>query len=382
MIIKGMDSEQLKAAAELSDRTFRDKDQSSMADAFPSIFSGAFGCSLGCYEENELISFMGLVPQYIAIGPAKLPLMSLGSVCTAEEHRGKGTASLLLQEAFRHMDEAGVSLLYVSGDRQLYMRNGCRYFGDVSTYTLQPDDAKSQPGETPPYRIREASAADLLAVQSIHEAGVVRYSRSIYETGMLLKAQALATIYKLRQSLVVAELDGEVAAYGVLALPGTQVSSHKPFVVEYGGDAAAIFALLKESLDQASLESLSIAVPWQDAELHGILTGIKREDGKNEGTVRIRNPRQLWMQLAPYLLERDEEAFSGMLLENAPSEDDQAWAATLHIRGEAVRLSRDELTALLFDPEPHVPSMSEEQLVWAGRLLPAPLPYSATLNYV
>ncbi|MHA7962625.1 GNAT family N-acetyltransferase [Paenibacillus sp. CAU 1782] len=382
MIIVQMGNEELKAAAELSDKTFRDKDQSSMADAFPAIFSGALGCSLGCYDGNELISFMGLVPQHISIGAAKLPLMSLGSVCTAEEHRGKGTASLLLQEAFRQMDEAGASLLYVSGDRQLYMRNGCRFFGDAPTYVLQNEGANGQPGLAPGYVVREAAAADLPAVQSIHDAGVVRYNRSIYETGVLLKAQALASIYKLRQSLVVAELDGEVAAYGVLAVPGSEVASKPPFVVEYGGDAAAVHALLRASLDHFSLGSLSIAVPWQEAELHDMLAGNIREDGKNEGTVRIRNPRQLWKQLAPYLIERDEEAFSGMLLENAISEEDHAWAATLLICGEEVRLSRDELTALLFDPEPAVSSLSEDQLAWAGRLLPIPLPYSAALNYV
>jgi GNAT superfamily N-acetyltransferase len=79
---------------------------------------------------------MGLVPGLIRVGLACLRLYSFGSVCSHPDHRGKGYAGLLLEQALNHIDRADASLLLVSEDRSLYRRAGCLPFGSVKRYEI------------------------------------------------------------------------------------------------------------------------------------------------------------------------------------------------------------------------------------------------------
>ena len=126
--IRIIHNDELTEAAALSDAVFRDAEQTSMAIAFPHIFSAGLNQSFAAFEAGKLVAFMGLVPKILNIGPAKLQIHCLGSVCTAPEARGKGYASLMLEQVYRLLEQSGTSLLLVSGDRRFIYPHWLREF--------------------------------------------------------------------------------------------------------------------------------------------------------------------------------------------------------------------------------------------------------------
>lgn len=395
--IRFMKREELKEASSLADRIFRVEGQPSMGDSFPSIFSGNYESSIGLYEDERLLSFMGLVPSMIAIGKASVPLYSLGSVCTDAESRGKGHAGMLLHRAFQHIRASGGSLLFVSGTGSLYTRNGCKPFGSGRSYRLTQSVAQqnkenlsnlsnlsntsnvSNPLNSSNLLMREAKETDRLTIQQLSEQGDVRYQRSLYETAELLRVGALAGIYKLKHSIYVAESNGEVIAYALLALKGEVETTAVPFVVEWGGDASAVMALMTSTVLDLVLLELQVFVPWHEARLLQTLQHVPHEEMKFSGTVKIVNPALLWKQISSYLSAKDEASFVRIGIQNIA---DAEGAAVLLLDDEKITLDPQQLVSLLFDVEPDLPLAAAPYSALLGSLFPVPLPNPSGLNFV
>ena len=90
-------------AAELTNRIFRDEEHTPMETAFRRSYSSSLSQSFGAFEDGKLVSFMGLVPAVIEVGPAKLNTYLLGQVCTDESARGKGYASRVMDAVLQHI---------------------------------------------------------------------------------------------------------------------------------------------------------------------------------------------------------------------------------------------------------------------------------------
>ncbi|RJX38189.1 GNAT family N-acetyltransferase [Paenibacillus pinisoli] len=384
MDIHAMNQYDLKEAAALADRVFREPGHSSMADAFPSIFSGAYHSSLGLYLDGRLVAFMGLVPHLLRIGKAHVPMLALGSVCTAPEHQGKGYAGLLLDRVFAHMEASGASLLYVSGAGRLYARNGCKPFGSTRRYRLHAGmafmDAVSSTDED--IQIREGGESDRFAIHSLYEETAVRYERSLFETGVLMQAEAIAGIYKLEHRVLVAVRDERIIAYTVLAVKGRLNTDAVPFLVEGAGDAGAVEQLLLYALRTGMAVELDVTVPWQEHALREVLDRYPHADGTQSGTIRIVNPERFWRSMAPYLEEKDPAALIEVSLQNVLVPSGEEGAVRLKVGRADLTLSQSEWISLLFDAAWDLPSISEEQRAVLERLLPIPMPYPSGLNFV
>src|SRR4051812_3407039 len=112
--IRFANNEELKQAAALADSVFRDSEQTSMGVAFPQIFSAGLNQSMAAFEAGKLVAFMGLVPNIINVGHSQLQIHCLGSVCTDPEYRGKGHASLILEQIYAFIKQSGSCMLLVS----------------------------------------------------------------------------------------------------------------------------------------------------------------------------------------------------------------------------------------------------------------------------
>lgn len=370
----------LQEAARLSDLIFRDADQTSMGEAFPPIFSGNYRSSVGVFEDGKLVSFIGLVPGFIQVGSAQLPIFSIGSVCTHPDYRGHGYAGELLERVFRHIEASDGSLLFISGDRSLYTRNGCHHFGQARKYVLSSaTDGQGHAASHTDITVREALEKDRFRVQALSERSAVRHQRSMFETAELMQAEALAGIYKLKHELVVAESEGTVAAYAIVAVPGHIPTEAVPFVVEWGGDARMAAQLFSHAIAAYNLTKLEVTVPWQDKELQEALEPLTYTNVRNSGTVKLVNSQRFWEQIAPYLADINKEVLEQLALSNVNGEDG---AADLTIAGETFRLSTDKLISLLFDAEPALFEADEHQLAMLQKLFPIPLPYTAGLNFI
>lgn len=369
--------EEFEEAVRLADAVFRDEAQSSMGEAFPGIFRNGLKQSWGAFEEGKLVSFMGLVPGLIRVGPARLRLYSLGSVCTHPDHRGKGYAGLLLEQALNHIERAGASLLLVSGDRSLYRRAGCLPFGSVKRYEITSNVSERLNMPTEEGQVRELQETDWFQVHRLAEAQNVRYESGVKEFIQLVRSEAYAGIFNMKHKIWVTEREGILTAFVVLALPTGIAPVKPPFLVQWGGDERDSLRLLFHAREVSGLPLLEADIPWHETEMHRLLEGASYSERKNEGTVKIVNVDRLWEQLAPYT-------------ESKESEKTREWVPEISEKGNGVRLTCDgvtvcftmeELILLIFDPD----------FAWNGPqsvvkmlrdLVPVPLPYTAGLHYV
>ncbi|WP_158594335.1 GNAT family N-acetyltransferase [Cohnella faecalis] len=354
--IRFVSKDDCKEAAALADFVFRDKEQSSMAVAFPSIFSGSYESSIGVYEEDKLVAFAGLVPSVLQIGPSRVPIFSLGAVCTHPDFRGRGYAGAMQNEAFSHIEKSGGTMLLVSGELDIYLRNGCRRFGAMREYSLKPETAARIEHKSSNRKliVREARESDWFMLNELDEANPVRYRRSMYELATLTRAEAIASIYKLKHRIYVAEEAGTAIAFAIVAVKAQWETGSQPRVIEWAGEAEAAALILACAVRENSLSELGLFVPWQEKALQSALEPASYEPTTNSGTVKIVNPMRLWERLQPYLFERNKELASRISLADANTGEEGA--VELTVDGIAYSLHADELTTLLFDPEPQLPA--------------------------
>jgi predicted N-acetyltransferase YhbS len=377
--IRFVRNEELTEAAALSDSVFRDADQTSMGVAFPHIFSAGLSQSVGAFEDGKMVAFMGLVPKIIRIGSAQLQIHCLGSVCTAPAYRGKGHASLMLDQVYDFIKQSGTSLLLVSGDRTLYTRTGCTIFGELNHYVITKQDAKMDQLHSGAHAInyRLLEATDTFQLHKLHTNNNVRYESSINDTAQLIDSKAVASIKKLNHKVYVAEFGEKLIASVIVAVPSKLATDAEPFIVEWNGVAKVAVSLISYVIQDLSLASLQLHSPWQEKELHEALGGISFTKVRNSGTIKMIDSKRLWNQLMPHLIEKNAYAASVIdCIENGASE-----AVHLSILGESVQIDYHEFIALIFDPNADIPNLKPYKSV-LDSLFPIAFPYTAGLHYI
>ena len=295
MEIRQVRTGEIQQAIELADRTFRDADHASMGKSFPHVFSNQVQFSYGAFEDGKLVSFIGLVPFTIIVGDAALDVFSIGAVCTDEAYQKRGISTKVLREVYSFIDKAGASLLFVSGDRGLYRRNDCHYFGSMSEYTIS-GPLTGYDGD-----VREWEKSDLFQIDRLRRETAVRYEATPSEWSALVQSGGYASILKMGQEVLVSERAGAVEAYAVIGIPAENSAHKHGIVTDWGGKAEDICAILSKALGMKGLDRIEISVPFHDS-LNQHLSGHRIRETGNGGTVYIVNHARLIGQVKPYLL--------------------------------------------------------------------------------
>lgn len=370
MEIRQLYANERQAAIKFSDKIFRTTGQKSMGEAFPTIFSPGFiEQSFGAFIGGELVSFMGLVPSFVKIGQAKLTIFSLGSVFTLEEYRKKGIASKILEKVFHYIDEAGASLLLVSGDLPLYTRVNCCHFGQVKKYKY----CSERNDHNQDTMIREMRNEDVVQMKKIAEQRTVTYEQSVSDLQMLLHAEANASCANLTHKVLLMETDSQVSSFIVLGLPDQNNQTKKGKMIEWAGQPNEAHNLISYACKKYELEEIEVAVPWYEDEMEKELLGQPFSLHPNDGTVYIVNPERLVKQLEPYLNDKLLDSFEAKL------------AAHEHVEitfgNQSTTLTIKDFVSFLFDVQPQDASIQNLQNKMGG-VFPIPFPYTAGLNYV
>ena len=364
MEIRRLRADEFEQAIQLADKTFRDQEHTSMGQAFPHVFSAELGQSFGAFDGETLISFMGLVPATLQIGAATLTIFSIGSVCTHENYRQQGISTKILHEIYRYTDQATASLLFVSGDRGMYMRNQCYHFGKTSNYRIGKRDS-GYDGE-----IRLGQPEDIFQIDGLRRTTKVRYDSSIWEWQVLLEAGAYPSIFKMKQALYVASRDGVIEGYAVMGMPTTSSTEQQAIVTEWGGNTKAVYEIFQNVLAQGLVQEIGLTIPWHE-EFCEELSQHPYKEQENSGTIHIVNAARLLEQLKPYLHQKNTQVAQSLTIEMV---DDNH--VILHYSGENLRLTLEELVTLLFVPqEDHL--LGELQTIF-----PIPLPHTEGMYYV
>ncbi|WP_059173877.1 GNAT family N-acetyltransferase [Bacillus sp. FJAT-27445] len=285
-----------KQASDLADKVFRKEGHVSMGIAFPQVFSPALNQSYGAFMDGQLVSFIGLVPSVLHIEGAEVQAYSIGAVCTDPDYRKKGLANTLLQMVFEHINKSSASVLFISGDLPIYLKQGCTYYGKMNQYKMHQGDLPAEEDFT----IRELGPYDWFQLRKLSQNRPVRYEQSIYDLALLNEAAGFASIFKMNHKVLVAEVNQEVKAFLVFGMPyhGHQEKVDSR-VIEWGGDPRAVRSLLSAAFTY-NLNSLLANVPTFDLGLNQHLETLPKEELPFPGTIKIMNLDLLLAQLGPY----------------------------------------------------------------------------------
>jgi len=378
-VIRRLQSEQeWKEAIALSDATFRDHEHRSMGEAYPYVFSSSLGQSYGAFVDGRLVSFMGLVPAVIRIGPAALNVYSLGSVCTHPDYRGQGIAGDILSEIFSHIDHADGTMLFVSGSRSLYSRAGCYPFGRVYGYRYDSSHLSSQElrEATDQFVIREIQSTDWFQLHHLTQGESVRYEQSLWDLAQLIEAGAVASNRKHTMHSLVAEREGKVQAFIVYSIPTAASTEVSTELYHYAGDRDTIRMLFEHAMVTHAAVGLNITVPDHDLEMQEQLKHVPHEERRCGGTLKIIRSERLLEQLRPYLATQSSEVAEQIAvssLENGLS--------LITIGARSVEVTPEELLDVLFGSNEAI-SMEEELRTLLNHVFPVPLPFNGGLNFV
>lgn len=372
--VRFLEKDEYQAAARLADSTFRDGEQKSMAAAYPQAFSPALNQSVGLFEDGILVSFIGVVPQIVNIGPAKIRVMSIGSVCTHPEVRGRGYAGRIFNFIQEHARKAGVSLLLVSGAGPLYARAGCAPFGSIHHIVMKREDmAQPTASNLQSVHFRRVQSSDLFNVHALSQAKSVVYEQSVWDWATLTDAGPTASNMKLEQQVWVAEQEGVLIGFAVAAVRGPVKAKGEPMIIEWSGESELMTSLMAHIMEVNQLDVLHWHVPSHEAANANLSSPSHAE--KQLCTVCITDPSMLIGQLIPYL---QTKKFPFPTLDHWSFEHGRA---QLRFTDFLFDLSNQELQSVIFNPASEWPeSIQHRSMLEAW--FPIPFPYTGGLNYV
>jgi predicted N-acetyltransferase YhbS len=353
-----LQEKEFKQAFDLADRVFRKEGHVSMGIAFPQVFSSALNQSYGAFIDEKLVSFIGLVPSVLHIEGAEVQAFSIGAVCTEPDYRKRGIANTLLQMIFEHVNNSGASVLFISGDLPIYMKQGCNYYGKMNQYKIHRDDFHWDEE----YTVRELQPYDWFQLRKLSQNRCIRYEQSIYEMAILNEAAGFASIFKMKHKVLVAEENQELKAFLVIGMPYQEQVNADSRVIEWGGDPLAIRSLLVEAFNYG-LNSLLVNVPTFEKALNQLLDSLEKVEVPYPGTMKIMNLDLLLKQLRSYFDGKVEIA----------NEDEHN--KKLVFEQNTVVISNQELEELILKGNIKFDSCLDA-------IFPVPFPFPQGLNYV
>lgn len=87
-------------------------------------------------KDGRIVSHVAAIPQTLVVGDGTVECWGIGGVATDRRYRGNGYMSQLLEFWFDRMDDAGVPLSELSGNRQRYNHFGYENAGAELRYTI------------------------------------------------------------------------------------------------------------------------------------------------------------------------------------------------------------------------------------------------------
>ncbi|HEX3000439.1 MAG TPA: GNAT family N-acetyltransferase [Armatimonadota bacterium] len=291
-----------ESLVQLTNRVFRSRG-GDMGSEYPLVFGEAYldHCRI-VKEDGKVVAHVGVTVRDASLFGCALRVGMIGAVCTDPDYRGKGYATLLLQDARALAQSEGASLMLISGGRGLYHRNGFVSVGEFSAFTAA---AASLPAPRPGLRIQPCERKEIPALLALNQQRPVRFLRPPDDWDALLAAQMLMN----RPADCLGIWEGE----NLVAYAGTQRSQRDasgsptpPRIFEYAGSETALFESLGAIAARSGADRVDIAILPGSSELTRLLRAASAEEQHNAfgGTVGIIDPARFFTAFRPYLEER------------------------------------------------------------------------------
>ena len=364
----------------LVNRVFRTGVDQDMSTDYPLVFDPGNLENLRVVAEGgRILSHAAVARRELRENGCVLPISMICAVATDPEHRRRGAASRIMEDATEAMAARGdaFGLLWTGPARDFYRRLGWEVVGSNGwAYLVEPELARRL--EQPlPVRAFQAER-DLARIMQIHEAQPRQLTRTQADYRRLLGLP--------KSEVWVAEEKGQVAGYLVVAR-----AYNKSGVVEWGGTSGALSSLLARVLPEVAEERIQVFVPLPDNPMTELLTGrgcrtripMEEADGCGLKMVRILSLGNLLRQLSPYLRNRLTRCSGRVSLSVRETGErvDLRWdGADLEVGGgrssgaqdDTRELSLRQAARLVFGPEKpsEILSLSQEAAQGLDRALP------------
>jgi GNAT superfamily N-acetyltransferase len=208
----------------------------SLASRYPLVFEERFPGRLVAFEEEgDVRSACAYLVRELVVPGARVRVGLVGSVATDPDWRGRGLASLVLQEAERCLAREGCLLALASaGEPQFFREKGWSPIGARAEFRIDAAIAARLPTVA---GVRAAGPDDFAAIQRLYARHPERVDRSTEEASALLAGPELETLVLCRTR--------DVAAYTCLTL-----ESGGAAVREWGGSPSDVLALVREQAER------------------------------------------------------------------------------------------------------------------------------------
>ncbi|MCK4419481.1 GNAT family N-acetyltransferase [Candidatus Aerophobetes bacterium] len=253
-------------------------------------------------KDNRPISHIGISEAEIIVYGCRTKIGSIGSVCTYPQYRGRGFATLLLENTIKKLDDDGADVMLVSGEGGLYKRAGCTEAGRVHKFRISGGDLKKFHAKN--VKVFPYEEKNLENIVRVYQKERVRFFRSLEDfkriltTGLAMDREAeILTIHKANEFL----------GYLAVQIPKEKEGKERiSNVAEYSGIRRAILGVVKPIFDRYDIEELSFNIPFHDVEFIYALRekGFKSRIENIPGTMKIINFPRLMARFRPYIEER------------------------------------------------------------------------------
>jgi predicted acetyltransferase len=265
----------------------------------------------------------------------------IGSVCTREDYRQRGYASVLIADALNKMKNDRMDFIMISGDRGLYRRFGCFKSGIVYLYNVS---SPLEPGAgEKDFEVIVCNNNHIKDIAAIYQREPVRFMRSLEDFKMLTKFFITPPKYDgLQTGIYLAMNNDEPLAYvAIFSFPKMKFLK----ICEYAGSRISVSSLIVHIFERERPSRIELTVPFQDGELLRLLEryGLRRPSPNSEASMLILKPEFFFEKAKNYLAERvSVETISEMNVE------DYYDKVKLSIKGDSLVLELADFTLLFF----------------------------------
>ena len=379
---RGTRTEEIQNVIHLIDQVFRiDRGlPPSMGEQFPLLLREENKDRMRIIvDQNQPVAAVNYYKSHLLIQGTKIPVASVGSVCTHPDYQGKGIATALLDDVEEKMRQEDILLMLVSGRRNMYRRRHCSISGDFYKATFFPK-AKKAEVELIPY-----SPEYLDDIRRLYYAEGLRYERD-YEEFIGFFQGGTRDWGKLTYQVCLMKEKGEVSGYFVLGI-SKEIDHRWGKIREYAGDRDQIVAGCYEVLDQHDLSFITLHFSTGDPIKYAMMRQKVQMEKENQvGTLKILQFTKLMDQLRSYFSKYVPKTLLDRLIYGEEGEryflgvgDDKIWFKNL-----------DEVNQFIFGVNYQEPiptykwDFKEQPLLqeFYQTVFPIPIPWAECLNYI
>jgi len=270
-----------------------------MRENFPTLFCEENADSLRIMKvDGKIVSHFGFVVRDMIINGCKISVGNVGAVCTDEDHRKKGYAWAVLDEAMEKFRADGVDMFLVSGSRSLYIQHGCTHVGKVNNYAIH----RGTPIPRAKVKANKYTVDDLPSWSELHRNEPIRFHRPYND---FLVLTTLGIVHRTNRNLFSISDGDRIVAYAVADIherEGTQTLH----LNEYAGSRKAILGDIPQWFEEFGIDRCVVPVNLHDIEFNQIFhsMGIETTYGTTGGTILIINFPQMCERLRPLFEEK------------------------------------------------------------------------------